>query len=303
MAHFILDVVEQLDLRQVRVNERGTGREPDRPPMLLALLLYGYATGGFSSRRMAQATLDSVPGRMICGATHPDHDTIGTFGRENKAGVQERFVRGLDLAQALEFLPGGQISVAVDGTQVLANASKHAAVSYGHAGKPIQQLELAVKGLLAKAEPAASTPLAAGRTIPQEGPRRQARQAELAAARAEMAARAKARAAAAMAASQAKLAAREAPTDRGEKPRGPEPKAPSPQPKPSEPYHFTDPPRRIMKAGNGQHFEQSYPAQAVVAGERRWIVGQRVSPAPNDKPAWVPPPSPLSRRWRRWPRG
>jgi transposase len=143
LAHFILDAVEELDLRQVRVNERGTGSEQYPPRMLLALLLYCYATGVFSSRRIEQATWDSVPVRMICGDTHTDHDTICTFRRENRALLQETFVRVLELAQALKFLQVGQITVAVDGTKVLANASKHAAVSYEHAGKTIQQLDLA----------------------------------------------------------------------------------------------------------------------------------------------------------------
>jgi hypothetical protein len=107
----------------------------------LALLLYCYATGVFSSRRIQRAGLDSVPVRMICGDTHPDHDTICTFRRENKALLQENFVRVLELAQELKFLQVGQITVAVDGTKVLANAGKHAAVSYEHAGKTIQQLD------------------------------------------------------------------------------------------------------------------------------------------------------------------
>ena len=89
LAHFILDVVEEIDLRQVRVNERGTGSEQYPPRMLLGLLLYCYATGLFSSRRIEQATWDSVPVRLICGDTHPDHDTICTFRRENKALLQE----------------------------------------------------------------------------------------------------------------------------------------------------------------------------------------------------------------------
>ena len=288
LAHFILDVVEQLDLHQVRVNERGTGSEQYPPPMLMALLLYCYATGVFSSRRIEQATLDSVPVRMICGDTHPDHDTICTFRRENKALVQESFVRVLEMAQSLKFLQVGQITVAVDGTKVLANASKHAAVSYEHAGKTVEQLEMEVKALLAKAEQADSTPLEEGLTIPQEVQRRQERQAKLAAARAQIEARAKARAAAAMAEYQAKLAERAAQQERGDKPRGPEPKAPSAEPKASDQYNFTDPESRIMKAGNGQHFEQSYNAQAAVEVESRLIVGQRVSQSPNDKQELVP---------------
>jgi transposase len=288
LAHFILDVVEELDLREVRVNERGTGSEQYPPQMLLALVLYCYATGLFSSRRIEQATWDSVPVRLICGDTHPDHDTICTFRRENKALVQESFVRVLELAQALKFLQVGQIAVAVDGTKVLANASKHAAVSYERAGKTIQQLELEVKELLAKAEQADSTPREEGLTIPQEVQRRQERKAKLAAARAEIEARAKARAAAEMAEHQARLAERAAQKDRGEKPRGPEPKEPSQQPKPSDQYNFTDPASRIMKAGSGQHFEQSYNAQAAVEVDSRLIVGERVSQAPNDKQELVP---------------
>ena len=288
LAHFILDVVEEIDLRQVRVNERGTGSEQYPPRMLLGLLLYCYATGLFSSRRIEQATWDSVPVRLICGDTHPDHDTICTFRRENKALLQETFVRVLELAQALKFLQVGQITVAVDGTKVLANASKHAAVSYEHAGKTIQQLDLEVKELLAKAEQADSRPLEEGLTIPQEVQRRQERKAKLAAARAEIEARAQARAAAEMAEYQAKLTERAAQKDRGDKPRGPEPKEPSQQPKPSDQYNFTDPESRIMKAGNGQHFEQCYNAQAAVEVNSRMIVEDRVSSAPNDKQELVP---------------
>src|SRR5208282_2104543 len=158
LAHFILEAVAEMDLRQIQVNERGSGCPQYPPRMLLALLLYCYATGVFSSRRIERAALDSVPVRMICGDTHPDHDTICTFRRENKALLQETFVRVLELAQELKFLQVGQITVAVDGTKVLANASKHAAVSYEHAGKALEQLDLEVKELLAKAERADSTP-------------------------------------------------------------------------------------------------------------------------------------------------
>jgi len=202
--------------------------------------------------------------------------------------LQETFVRVLELAQALKFLQVGQITVAVDGTKVLANASKHAAVSCEHAGKTIQQLEVEVKELLTQAEQADSTPLEEGLTIPHEVQRRQERKAKLAAARAEIEARAKARAAAEMAEYQAKLAERAALKNRGDKPRGPEPKEPSQQPKPSDQYNFTDPESRIMKAGNGQHFEQCYNAQAAVEVDSRLIVGERVSQAPNDKQELVP---------------
>jgi hypothetical protein len=147
---------------------------------------------------------------------------------------------------------------------------------------------LEVKELLAKAEAADSTPLEEGLTIPQEVQRRQERKAKLAAARAEIEARAQARAAAEMAEYKAKLAERKARQNRGEKPRGGEPKEPSQQPKPTDQFNFTDPQSRIMKAGSGQHFEQSYNAQAAVEVDSRLIVGERVSQAPNDKQELVP---------------
>lgn len=288
LAHFILDAVGEMDLRQIKVNERGTGSEQYPPQMMLALLLYCYATGVFSSRRIEQASYDSVPVRMICGDTHPDHDTICAFRRQNKALVEETFVRVLELAQALKFLQVGQITVAVDGTKVLANASKHAAVSYEHAGKTIEQLDGEVKELLAKVEQADSTPLEDGLSIPEEIVRRQERKAKLAAARAQIEARARARAELEKAQYEAKLAQLAAQKEKAEKPRGPEPKEPSQTPKGSDQYNFTDPQSRIMKAGSGQHFEQSYNAQAAVEVDSRLIVGQRVSQAPNDKQELAP---------------
>jgi transposase len=288
LAHFILDAVAEMDLRQSKVNERGTGSEQYPPRMLLALLLYCYATGVFSSRRMEQATCDSVPVRMICADTHPDHDTICTFRRENKALLQETFVRVLELAQALKFLQVGQITVAVDGTKVMAHASKHSAVSYEHAGKTIQQLDWEVKELLAKAEQADSTPLQDGLSIPEEITRRQERKAALQKARAEIEARAQARHAVELAEHEKKLAERAAKKEQGEGMRGQPPRAPTSEPGPSDQYNFTDPQSRIMKAGGGQHFEQSYNAQAAVEVDSRLIVGERVSQACNDKQELVP---------------
>src|ERR1035438_7224850 len=98
LVHFIVDAVAALDLRQVKVNERGTGSEPYPPTMLLALLIYSYATGTFGSRRIEQSTYDSVPVRRLTADTHPDHDPICTFRRENKALLTESFVQVLQLA-------------------------------------------------------------------------------------------------------------------------------------------------------------------------------------------------------------
>lgn len=288
LVHFILDAVAVLDLRRVKVNERGTGSEQYPPTMLLALLIYSYATGNFSSRRIEQSTYDSVPVRLLTADTHPDHDTICTFRRENKALLTESFVKVLQLAQQLKVLQVGQITVAVDGTKVLANASKHSAVSYERAGQMIEQLELEVKQLVAKAEQADSAPLQDGLTIPEEIARRQERKAALAKARAEIEARAQSRYAAQLAEHEKKQAERAARKERADKVGGPPPKAPSSQPGAKEQYNFTDPESRIMKAGSGNHFEQNYNAQAAVEVESCLIVGERVSQSPNDKQELVP---------------
>lgn len=288
LVHFILDAVDALDLRQVRVNTRGTGSEQYPPHMLLGLLLYSYATGTFGSRRIEQSTYDSVPVRLLTADTHPDHDTLCTFRRENQALLTESFVQVLQLAQQLNLLKVGQLTVAADGTKVLASASKHSAVSYQRAGEMIEQLELEVQQLLAKAEQADATPLQDGLTIPEEITRRQARKAALAQARAEIEARAQARHAVQLAEHEVKLAERAAKKERGEKVGGKPPQAPTSTPAPGEQHNFTDPESRIMKAGNGQHFEQSYNAQAAVEVASRLIVGERVSQSPNDKQELVP---------------
>jgi transposase len=288
LVHFILDAVEALDLRQVRINTRGTGSEQYPPHMLLALLIYSYATGNFGSRRIEQSTYDSVPVRLLTADTHPDHDTLCTFRRENKALLSESFVKVLQLAQRLNVLQFGQLTVAADGTKVLANASKHSAVSYERAGELIAQLEGEVEQLLAKAEQADSTPLQDGLTIPEEITRRQKRKAALAQARAEIEARTHARYTAQRAEYEKKVAEQAAKKERGEKVGGRPLKAPTPVPAPSDQYNFTDPESRIMKAGNGDHFEQSYNAQAAVDVESRLIVGERVSQSPTDKQQLVP---------------
>ena len=193
LVHFILDAVDALDLRQVKVNTRGTGDKQYPPRMLLAALIYSYATGVFGSRRIESSAYDSVPMRVLTADTHPDHDTLCTFRRKNQALLTESFVGVLQLAQQLKLLKFGQLTVAADGTKVQANASKHSAVSYVRAREMMEQLELEVQQLLAKAEAADSAPLREGLTIPEEITRRQERQAALARARAEIEARAHAR--------------------------------------------------------------------------------------------------------------
>ena len=276
LAHFVIDAVEALDLRTAKVNACGTGDEQFPPAMLLALLVYSSATGPFGSRRIERSTHDSVPVRLITADTHPDHDTICTFRRENKALLAASFGQVLQLAQQVNLLKVGQLTVAADGPKVVANASKHAAGSYERAGERVAQLELEVRQLLAQAEAADAPPLEDGLEIPAEITRRQERKAALAQARAEIEARAPARPAAELAEHEQKRAERQARQARGEKVAGRPSQAPSPAPQPTAPYNFTAPESRILKAGPGEPFEQAYNAQAGTEVESRLIVGARV---------------------------
>jgi len=281
LVHFIMDAVGQLDVRAARVNERGTGDAQYPPAMMLGLLIYSYASGVFSSRQIERSTYENVAVRRLCADTHPDHDTLCEFRRQNGALLSASFAQVLELAAGCGVLKVGGLTVAIDGTKVLASASKHAAVSYERAGAQMRELELEIGELLAKAEQADSTPLEDGLSIPEEVQRRQERKALLAKAQAEMEARAYARAQAERPDYEQKAAAREAARAGGKKPRGKEPQPPSETPGPKDQYNFTDPESRIMKSAGG--FEQCYNAQAAVEVESRLIVGQQVATAPNDK--------------------
>jgi transposase len=280
LVHLILDAVEQIPTGHFRVNHRGTGSEQYPPTMMLALLIYCYATGRFGSRTIEAATHSDVAVRFLCANLHPDHDSICTFRRENKAGFEAAFVTVLQLAHQLRLTRVGTVSV--DGTKIQANASKHAAVSYQRAGELITRFQLEVAELTARAEQAdvkqAQEPL----DIPAELARREKRLESLKHARQIIEAQAREMAAAKQVEHQSKVGQRQAKRDAGKKPRGPEPKAPDDKPDGKDQYNFTDPESRIMKAGNGKHFEQAYNAQAVV-DEAMMIVGQRVSVAANDK--------------------
>jgi len=291
LVHFILDAVEQLPLTHFHVNDRGTGSEQYPPAMMLALLIYCYATGRFGSRTIEAATYSDVAVRYLCANTHPDHDSICAFRTNNETAFRAAFTSVLQLAQALRLSKVGTVSV--DGTKIQANASKHAAVSYQRAGELIAQLELEVSQLLERAQQAEAQESQEPLDIPAELQRRESRKAALQKARQVIAERAKEMAAAQQADYAAKAAARQAQRDAGKKPRGQEPHPPSAEPDPKAQYNFTDPESRIMKAGSGNHFEQAYNAQAAV-DEAMLIVGQRISDAPNDKAELAPSVAALS---------
>ena len=287
LVHFVIDAVEAIDPRGAPVNERGTGREQYPPGMLLGLFVYGYATGMFSSRQIERATYENVAVRLLCADTHPDHDTLCTFRRKHGPLLSHAFAQTLELAARCGVFKVGQITVAIDGTKILANASKHAAVSHGHAEKTLRTLDLEIAELLAKADQADATPLQDGLTIPAEVQRRQERKAQLQRAKAEMEARAYARFQAEQIEHEAKLVRRaEAAAASGKPPRGRATQAPDSAPQPTDQVNFTDPASRIMKTKDG--FQQCYNAQAGVETASRLIVGPRVSQAPNDKRELIP---------------
>jgi len=281
LARFVVEVVDGLDLRAMSGAYRGSGSASYHPAVLLSLLVYGYATGVFSSRKLERATYDSVAFRFIAANDHPDHDTIATFRRRFLKEIAALFVEVLKLAREMGVLKMG--TVALDGTKIHANASRHSALSYEHAGKIEKQLKAEVAELLAKAEAADQTDVPDGMSIPEELARREERLEKLAAARATIEARAKERFERELAEHQAKLAAREAKAEAtGRKPGGKPPQPPVEGPLPTDQVNLTDEESRIMPVAGGG-FEQCYNAQAVVAADSLLVVGVDVVQAANDK--------------------
>src|SRR5277367_3233141 len=263
LARFVAEVIEGLDLRAMTGSYRGSGEASYHPRLLLGLIIYGYATGVFSSRNLERATHDSVAFRFIAANEHPDHDTIANFRRRFLPQIEALFVQVLGVAREMGVLKLG--TVALDGTKIHANASRHSALSYEHASKIEAQLQAEVADLLRKAEAADQADVPDGMSIPEELARREARLAAIAKARATIEARAKERHARERAEHDAKMAQRAAKTAAtGKKPGGRLPQPPAEGPLPTDQVNLTDEESRIMPVAGGG-FEQCYNAQAVVA--------------------------------------
>jgi transposase len=281
LARFVVEVIDGLDLRAMSGDYRGSGSASYHPRMLLGLLVYGYATGAFSSRKLERATYDSVAFRFIAANDHPDHDTIATFRRRFLKEIEKLFVEVLQLAREMGVLKMGTIGL--DGTKIHANASRHSALSYEYAGKLEEQLKAEVADLMAKAEAADAAEVPDGMSIPDELARREERLRKIAEARATIEARARERHAREKAEHDARMAAREARTAAtGKKPGGKPPAPPTDGPLPTDQVNLTDAESRIMPAAGGG-FEQGYNAQAAVAAGSLLVVAIDVVQAPNDK--------------------
>lgn len=286
LARFVAEVVDGLDLKAMSKSYRGSGSASYHPAVLLGLLIYGYATGVFSSRKLERATYDSVAFRFIAGNDHPDHDTIAAFRRRFLKEIEALFVEVLKLAREMGILKMG--TMALDGTKIHANASRHSALSYEHAGKIETQLKAEVVELLAKAEAADQSEVPDGMSIPEELERRETRLAKLAEARAKIEARAQERHAREQAEYKAQVAARAAKAEAtGKRPRGKPPQPPAEGPLPTDQINLTDEDSRIMPVAGGG-FEQCYNAQAVVAADSLLVIATNVVQATNDKQQLAP---------------
>jgi chemotaxis protein histidine kinase CheA len=263
---------------------------------MVKLLLYAYCTGTPSSRRIEQATYEEVPYRVLAANQHPDHDTLAAFRQQHLQALAGLFTNVLALCQHAGLVKLGH--VALDGTKVLANASKHKAMSYGRMGEAERKLEAEVAALLAQAQQVDAAEDARygkgrrGDELPAELARRESRLAKIREAKAALEAEAKAQAAEAAAAAESKRAERERKAEAtGRQPKGRPPRVPDPAqatPAPKAQRNFTDPESRIMKDGATKGFVQAYNAQAAVDSHAQVIVAAAVTQAANDKQQLVP---------------
>ena len=284
LARFVVDMVDQLDLRELESRYGGGGKQPYPPALLLSVLFYGYATGIFSSRKLEQAPHDSVAFRFITADTHPDHDTLATFRKRFLKELEGMFVQMLVMAKVMGLLKLGTVSL--DGTKIKANASKHKAMSWGYANALEEQLCQEVQALLKRAEQADADE-APQIDIPDERARREARLAAIEKAKKEIERRARERFEQEQAEYEEKLKKRaEQESSTGKKARGPAPKPPEEGPRDKGQVNFTDEASRIMPSTEG--FVQGYNAQAAVDIDTHLIVENHLSQQTNDKQEIAP---------------
>ncbi|MBK9027588.1 MAG: IS1182 family transposase [Propionivibrio sp.] len=281
LARYIVEVVDQLDLSRLTRQYAGRGSKAHHPATLLSILIYGYCTGVFSSRKLERATYDSVAFRYLAAGTHPDHDTLATFRRRFFGEFSELFVQVLELAREMKLLKLG--NVCLDGTKIQANASRHSALSHGHIEKLETQLQAEVQELLALAEKTDQADVPDGIDLPAEIRRCEDRLAAMADAKTKIAARAEERYQREKPEYDAKLTKRtEKEKTTGKKPGGKPPAAPRPGPKDSDQINLTDEESRMMPVSGGG-FEQTYNAQAAADTETMLVVATGLTQAPNDK--------------------
>ena len=293
LVYFIIDVVGQLDLSGIYSSYGGDGRgqPPYDPSMMVSLLLYAYSIGVPSSRRIEKATIEDISFRVISANQNPDHDSICSFRKRHLEALAGLFVQVLKLCREAGLVKLGH--VALDGTKVHANASKHKAMSYGRMKKKEEELELEVRELLRNAgvvdekEDEKYGKGVRGDELPEELRRRESRLEKIREAKAVLEKEAREKAVVELELAQDKIEKREKKAKvSGKRPRGRKPVLPDPEkaePKDSAQRNFTDPDSRIMVGGSTKSFEQCYNAQAAVDDAHQVIVACGVTNESNDK--------------------
>jgi transposase len=274
LAHFVLEAVESLDCSCAAVNVRGSGSAQYPPAMMLGVLIYCYATGTFSSRRIERATYQNLSVRYLSGDTHPDHDTIATFRRENGVLIQRAFVEVLALAQAMGMLRMG--TICLDGTKMRAATSKRATWRAQEIEQELARLKAEAQSRLAAAERADATVEPDEQRLPRALAAREQRRAKLEAARRLLEERVQQRA-----------AQRQA--ERAEDGDGPgePPRSLPTTPRPEDAINTTDADSGLMPTPR-EGFVQGYNAQLAVSVEGGLIVAARVSNQTNDRRQLAP---------------
>ena len=270
LVYFVSDVVDQLDLSAMHAvyEKEKRGQPPYDPRLMTKLLVYGYCTGVFSSRRIQKRVQEDIPFKVLAAGNEPDFRTISDFRKIHIEILQNLFEQVLALALESGAIKLGRVSL--DGTKVKANASKHKAMSYGRMQEKQQQLKEEVKQLLEQAEAADQQEdgqygSKRGDELPEELQRRETRLAKIKEAQKVVEQR-----------------ARDKATEEGKSAA----EAKRAKPEDKDQYNFTDPESRILKGADG--FVQGYNAQAAVEPTLLLIVGQSVTEAANDKKQLMP---------------
>lgn len=282
LARFVVDVVSQLDLKNIEHEYSGRGSKPWPPSMMVALLFYGYATGVFSSRKLEKQTHDSLAFHFICAGKHPDHDSINEFRKRFHSQLEALFTQILLIAHYMGAVKLGNVSL--DGSKVKASANKNRALSWKHALELEAQLKKEVADLLRMAENTDSEPIPDGLDIPEELKRREERLLTIAKAKEEIQRRADERHKGEQKEYAEKIARRQKKqAETGKKTGGKEPEKPPEEAEPNDKdqVNLTDEESRIMPYRGG--FEQAYNVQVAVDLESFLVVENHLTQAANDK--------------------
>jgi transposase len=300
LARFIAELMAGLDLSKIYGyygRRDGRGKAAYHPVMMVRLLLYAYCVGVTSSRRIERASYDDIAFRYLCANQHPDHDTISEFRRQHLLVLAQLFTQVLQLCDKAGLVKLGH--VAIDGTKLQANASKHKAMSYNRMEEKEKQLRAEVEKLLAQAEETDAAEDAQygkgnrGDDLTGEMARRESRLKKIAEAKAALEQEAREHAEAAKKVAETKLEDRlKKEQERGKKFGGRPPQVPDPEqarPEPTAQRNFTDPESRIMPDGGRKgSFVQAYNAQIAVDSAGQIIVAAEITQESNDKQQLAP---------------